>query len=91
MSQVIVNPDEIRIFMSELQQFKNDLQNNQQSIIAKLDYLGETWQDQGHQRFQEDFFEMMRSMESLMTRIDEYTSDLNRKAEMADELNNYRF
>jgi len=91
MSQVIINPQEIRIFMSELQQYKQELEYKQQMIVAKLDQLGESWQDQSHQMFREEFYNMIRSMEPYMGKFDEYTSYLNQKATLAEELNNHHF
>ncbi len=90
MSQIIVNPEEIRMFVNELQQFKHELEHNQQMITSKLDYLGESWQDQEQQIFKEEFSHMIRSMEPMMQKLDEYTAFLDRKAQAADAYLNQR-
>lgn len=84
MAQAIVNPEEIRRFIGEMNHFKRELEQNRDRTNAKMRQLGETWKDSEHQRFAQEFENFIRQMNPFLNNIDEYNSFLNRKAAAAD-------
>src|SRR6266540_3198801 len=55
MPQAMMDPEEVRRFAEELKRFNMDLQNRLSSLQARFATLGDTWQDQEHVKFSEEF------------------------------------
>ena len=70
MAKAIVDPEELRRFAEELKRFNSDLQNSMASLQARFGALSDTWQDQEHIKFAQDFTDTMKTLR----RIEEYLS-----------------
>lgn len=84
MSQVIVNPTEIRQFVIELKRLKAELESNQKRSSDKLRKLGETWKDSEHKKFEDKFSGFLGNIRPFIANIDEYCVFLERKAAAAE-------
>jgi uncharacterized protein YukE len=85
MAQAIMNPEEVRRFAEELKRFNVDLQARMASLQARFAALGETWQDQEHQKFAEEFKIMMRSLKQFVEISNQHAPYLLRKAQRIEE------
>ena len=55
MSQAIVDPLELRRFAHQLKQFNGDLRERLSGLHAELTRLGDSWRDQEHEKFTQEF------------------------------------
>lgn len=85
MAQAIVDPSEVRKFSSELRRFNEELEKNLSQINAKLGFLGQTWRDQEHKKFQDEFNQTINILRPLMNKINQYNQFLGRKAGAAEK------
>ena len=85
MTQAIVNPREVRQFASNLKQFDAELQGNMARLQAQYHRLGDTWRDQEHARFAQEFEQTMRVLQRFIQVTEEHIPFLLRKAEAAEE------
>jgi uncharacterized protein YukE len=83
--QAIVNPDELRRFANDLAKFNNTLDDISSRLVAQFNQLGDTWRDQEHAKFADQFQETMTSIRHFREASDEQIPFLIRKAEAADE------
>lgn len=90
MSQAIVNPSELRRFAHNLQKFNNELQNQMAMLRGQLTSLGQTWRDQEHEKFAQEFQETMLVMNRFVEAANQHIPVLLRKAERADEYLNQK-
>ena len=90
MAKAIIDPDEVRAFASELKSFNSELSSRMMSLYMKYQSLGETWQDQEHQRFAEEFEGAMKNLKKFMDICNTQTPLLLRKANKIDEYLNQR-
>lgn len=85
MSQAIVDPNELRRFAASLKRFKADLQSDLAALHGSLTSLGDSWRDQEHDRFRQEFEQAVQVLERFMTVADEHIPFLLRKAERIEE------
>lgn len=85
MSQAIVDPAELRRFAHNLKRFNTDLQNNLMLLRGQMLGLGQSWRDQEHQKFAQDFDETMIVLGRFMEAANQQIPLLLRKAERAEE------
>jgi len=90
MSQAIVNPAEIRRFVHNLQRFNNELQNQMSMLRGQLVTLGQTWRDQEHEKFTEEFQETMLVINRFVESTNQHIPLLLRKADRVEEYLNQR-
>lgn len=81
MSQAIASPDELERFASNLSQFNSELGSRLSALNGQFASLGETWRDQEHQKFAEEFSHAVQVLERFMHIADEHTPFLVRKAQ----------
>jgi uncharacterized protein YukE len=81
MSNAIADPDEIRRFDAELKRFTGNLQAEIVSIHRQFKRLGETWRDQEHAKFAEEFERMVHALNKFADASDKQVPALLRKAE----------
>jgi uncharacterized protein YukE len=81
MSQAIIDPEEVRRFAAELKRFNDDLRERSGSLMSRFTALGDSWQDQEHEKFSGEFVQMMKSMKKFIEASDRHTPYLLRKAE----------
>jgi len=80
-----MDPAEVRRFAEELKRFNLDLQNRITLLQARFAALGETWQDQEHAKFAEEFKQTMKALLKFMEISSQHTPFLLRKAQRIEE------
>jgi uncharacterized protein YukE len=85
MSQAIVDPGEVRRFAHNLRRFNADLQAGLAGIHAQLQALGDTWRDQEHEKFIQEFEETVRVVARFLEASNQHVPFLLRKAERVEE------
>lgn len=80
-----MDPEEVRRFAEELKRFTVDLQNRMSLLQARFTALGDTWQDQEHARFAEDFKQTMKALRKFVDVADRHVPFLLRKAKRIEE------
>ena len=80
-----MDPAEVRRFAEELKRFNLELQNRITLLQARFAALGETWQDQEHARFAEEFRQTMKTLLKFMEISSQHTPFLLRKARRIEE------
>lgn len=90
MAQAIIDPEEVRRFAEELKRFNADLQTRLSSLQARFAGLGDTWQDQEHTKFADEFNQMTRSMKKFVEVSSAHGPYLLRKAQRIEDYLNQR-
>jgi uncharacterized protein YukE len=85
MPQAIMDPEEVRRFAEELKRFNVDLQNRMTLLYARFTALGETWQDQEHLKFAEEFKQTMKALKRFVDVANQHAPFLLRKARRIEE------
>ncbi len=85
MAQAIANPEDLRRFSAELKQFNGQLRESAARLQAQFARLGDTWRDQEHQKFAQEFEQTMRVLAQFMRIADEHIPFLLRKAQRIEE------
>ncbi len=81
MTQIIVSPDDLERFVKSLRQFTDDVSAGASELQARFQSLGQTWRDQEHAKFAEEFEQMMRTLHQFTRAADEQIPSLLRRAE----------
>lgn len=90
MSKAIVDPNELRRFAEELKRFNGDLQNSLSSLQSRFAALSDTWQDQEHAKFAQDFVETVKVLRRFQESSGQQAPFLLRKAQRIEEYLNQR-
>jgi len=85
MPQAVADPSELRRFANSLKRFTGDLQGGLSSLHGQLTALGDTWRDQEHEKFREEFEQTMQVLARFIRVTDEHVPFLLRKAERVEE------
>lgn len=85
MPQAIVDPAELRRFAQNLKRFNADLQTGLGAIHGQMLGLGDTWRDQEHKKFAEEFEQTMKVLARFITAAEEHIPFLLRKAERIED------
>jgi uncharacterized protein YukE len=85
MAQAIMDPEKVRRFADELQRFNTDLENRLVLLQARFTALGDTWQDQEHEKFAEEFKLAMKALKKFTDLSRQHTPYLLRKARRIEE------
>ena len=85
MAQAMMDPDEVRRFAGELKRFNEDVQARASSLQARFAALANTWQDQDHEQFAEEFVSTMKVLKKFMEVSEKHTPYLLRKAERIEQ------
>ena len=80
MPKVHADPDEILKFAQMLKTFSQDLTKNARVLQGQFKTLGETWQDQQHMRFAQEFEQLMGVLHKFMQSSEEQIPLLQKKA-----------
>ena len=81
MAKAIVDPEELRRFAAELKRFNGSLQAELVGIRRQFMKLGETWRDQEHLKFAEEFERMVHVLSRFADASAKQVPVLLRKAE----------
>jgi uncharacterized protein YukE len=85
MPQAMMDPAEVRRFAEELQRFNRDLQNRVGSLQARFSALGDTWQDQEHNKFSDEFKQTVKALRRFTEMSEQHVPYLLRKAQRIEE------
>ena len=85
MPQAVMDPGEVRRFAEELKRFNLELQSRMALLQARFTALGETWQDQEHAKFADEFVQTMKAMKKFIESASRHTPYLLRKAQRIEE------
>ncbi|MBI3876067.1 MAG: WXG100 family type VII secretion target [Verrucomicrobia bacterium] len=85
MAQAIMDPEEVRRFAEELKRFNLDLQTRMASLQGRFTALGDTWQDQEHLKFADEFKQTMKALKKFVEISNQHTPYLLRKAQRIEE------
>ena len=79
------DPAEVRRFAQTLKKFNAELQHGMSVLHGQLVGLGDTWRDQEHDRFRQEFETTMQALERFIEVSGEHIPFLLRKAERIEE------
>ena len=85
MSQAVVDPAELRRFANNLKRFSEDLQMSMTGLHGQMLTLGETWRDQEHAKFVEEFEQTLQVVKRFVDSTNQHIPFLLRKAERIEE------
>ena len=85
MAQAIIDPAELRRFAHALKVFNGDVRGDLSALHTQLLALGDTWRDQEHDRFVQEFEQTVAVLEKFLDVSDEHVPFLLRKAERIEE------
>jgi uncharacterized protein YukE len=85
MSQAIVDPAELRRFAHNLKRFNTELQSQMMVLRGQLLGLGQTWRDQEHEKFAQEFEETLLVVSRFVDASNEHVPLLLRKAERVED------
>jgi uncharacterized protein YukE len=90
MAQAIMDPEKVRRFAEELQRFNSDVESRLTLLHARFAALGDTWSDQEHEKFAEEFKQAIKALKKFVELSREHTPFLLRKAQRIEEYLNQR-
>jgi len=85
MAQAIMDPEQVRRFAEELKRFSSDLKDKIASLQARFAALADTWQDEEHAKFAEEFRQTIKTLKKFVETSDQHTPFLLRKAQRIEE------
>jgi uncharacterized protein YukE len=85
MAQAIMDPEQVRRFAEELKRFNADLQTRMSALQARFAQLGDSWQDQEHTQFAEEFKLTMKALHKFVETSNQHGPYLLRKAQRIEE------
>jgi len=85
MTQAIVDPAELRRFAQALRRFNEELNDKSAAIGSQMSTLSQTWRDQEHLKFSEDFQQSMKAVSRFAEMNEAYIPYLVRKAQLIEE------
>ena len=85
MSQAIIDPAQVRRFAEELKRFNHDTQDRLMLLQARFNALADTWQDQEHVRFSEEFHRTLRALAKFIEVSHQHVPFLLRKARRIED------
>ena len=80
-----MDPEKVRRFAEELHRFNTDLENRLVLLQARFGSLGDTWQDQEHEKFTEEFKVAMKALKKFIDLSRQHSPYLLRKAQRIEE------
>ena len=80
-----MDPEQVRRFAEELKRFNTELQDKVVSLQARFAALADTWQDQEHAKFAEEFKQTMKALKKFIDVSNQQTPYLLRKAQRIEE------
>ena len=80
-----MEPEEVRRFAKDLKNFNTGLEQGMSLLEARFKALGDTWQDQEHRKFAEEFSQTMRALRKFVEVSNHHTPFLLRKAQRIED------
>lgn len=85
-----MDPEQVRRFAEELKRFNADLQDRMSALHGRFTALGDTWQDQEHKKFADEFSQTLKALKKFVEVSNQHTPYLLRKAQRIEEYLNQR-
>ena len=85
MSQAIVDPAELRRFAQHLKHFNQEVQERLSSLSGQMANLGDSWRDQEHEKFVEQFEQHVRLVARSVEMTNDHVPFLLRKADQIEK------
>ena len=85
MAKAVVDPEALQRFASQLKRFTSEVQGQLAVIHRQFVKLGDTWRDQEHAKFAEDFERAVRVIDKLASASEKQIPILLRKAQSIRE------
>ncbi len=85
MAQAIVDPEQLRQFAGLLRRYNQQLRDSTTTLTQALGRLSESWRDQEHNKFAEEFDEQLRQVQRLVERSELHIPYLLKKAELIEQ------
>jgi uncharacterized protein YukE len=76
----VVDPDELERFARALQQFSAQMSQDKSRLSAQFARLEETWRDQEHKKFAQDFQQTMTVLGRFTRSAEQHAPHLQQKA-----------
>lgn len=86
MAMAIGSPEELVQFSNALESYLNNIQEETNRLNSAFQQLGETWQDQQRQSFEDTYRELISALEAFKENSSQQIPHLRR---MADDLSTY--
>lgn len=78
-------PEEVRRFAEELKRFSGDLEQRMATLNGRFNALGNTWQDEEHEKFSQEFVPTMKVLKKFVEVSNQHSAHLLRKARRIKE------
>lgn len=85
MAQAIASPEELERFARDLKSYTTQLRDSSTRLNGQFSSLGDTWRDQEHQKFAQEFQQTMHVLDQFMRSADQQIPFLQRKAQRLRE------
>lgn len=85
MSKAVMDPEEVRRFAEELKRFAMELEARMGSLQSRFTGLANTWKDQEHEKFANEFQPAMKVLKKFIDLANEHAPYLLRKARRVEE------
>ncbi len=83
--QAIASPDDLERFARDLKNFNTQLQQSMSNLHGQFARVGDTWRDQEHQKFAQEFEQTVRVLQHFVQASDQQIPFLLRKAQRLRE------
>lgn len=90
MAQAIASPEDLEKFAHELKQFNGQLAESMKRLQGQFVRVGDTWRDQEHQRYAQEFEQTMRILQQFSRSSEQQIPFLLKKAQRLREYLNQR-
>lgn len=85
MAKAVADPEEIRRFAQLLKRFSAGLSQQMAQVGGQMASLSQTWRDQEHAKFQNEFEQTLRQLVRFNEAVEEQVPFLLRKADRLEE------
>lgn len=85
MAQAIVDPEQLRQFAGLLRRYNQQLRDSTTTLSQAMGRLSESWRDQEHNKFAEEFDEQLKQVQRLVERSEVHIPYLLKKAELIEQ------
>jgi uncharacterized protein YukE len=85
MAKAVVDPEELRRFAQSLKRFSANLSTQMNALNGQMQALGQTWRDQEHAKFINEFEHTLRTLTRFTQASEQHIPFLLRKADRIEE------
>ncbi|MCG3209810.1 MAG: hypothetical protein FOGNACKC_03437 [Anaerolineae bacterium] len=80
MPSALVDPEELEKFAQDLKRFNEQLRDSMSNLNGRFGRLGDTWRDQEHRKFAQEYQQTVRALDRFMQASSQQIPLLLRKA-----------